>query len=371
MERNRKEFKWTAVLFSMFMIIGGLASCDGPAGMDGTNGADGKSAYELAVEKGYTGTLEEWLSSLVGEAGESGQDGCDGKSAYELAVEKGYTGTETEWLESLIGKDGAAGENGNDGANGTDGKDGTNGTNGKDGVYIVAAHIDDDMHLILELSDGREIDAGYVGIPVTSDPEPKLETYTVTFTDYDGAVLKTQENVQDGSAATAPADPIRNGYVFIGWDKTFDNITGDLTVTAQYTPITEPTIVISNGTGVAENEVEITFNSFNIPALYAMSLKISFDDTALTLVSAESGVAMSAFTYSPPSKLKNGSNFMWYANDPAACNGTVLKLTFKINQETATGVYPITMTCDSSNTFDANDNDVALEFADGKIVVTD
>lgn len=122
-------------------------------------GRDGKSAYELAVEKGYTGTLEQWLESLKGESGNngndgddgqkgddgitpqlkidedgywcvsydngqtwdrlgyaigddgaSGQTGADGKSAYELAVENGYQGTLEEWLESLKGSDGANGD---------------------------------------------------------------------------------------------------------------------------------------------------------------------------------------------------------------------------------------------------------------------
>ena len=58
-------------------------------------------------------------------------------------------------------------------------------------------------------------------------------TYTVTFKDWDGSVLKTEE-VESGSAATAPSNPSREGYEFIGWDKTFSNITSDLTVTAQY-----------------------------------------------------------------------------------------------------------------------------------------
>lgn len=35
----------------------------------GNNGTDGKSAYELAVEKGYKGTLDEWLNSLNGKDG--------------------------------------------------------------------------------------------------------------------------------------------------------------------------------------------------------------------------------------------------------------------------------------------------------------
>lgn len=66
----------------------------------GTDGQNGSSAYELAQEKGYTGTLEEWLTTLKGETGNSG------KSAYEIAVEKGYSGTESEWLETLKGNNG-------------------------------------------------------------------------------------------------------------------------------------------------------------------------------------------------------------------------------------------------------------------------
>lgn len=69
-------------------------------------GMAGKSAYELAVERGYRGTLDEWLASL------NGSNGDDGKSAYELAVENGYQGTEEEWLASLKG---SAGDQGDDG----------------------------------------------------------------------------------------------------------------------------------------------------------------------------------------------------------------------------------------------------------------
>ncbi|WP_416990426.1 leucine-rich repeat protein [Alistipes putredinis] len=69
-------------------------------------GMAGKSAYELAVEKGYRGTLDEWLATL------NGSNGDDGKSAYELAVENGYQGTEEEWLASLKG---SAGDQGDDG----------------------------------------------------------------------------------------------------------------------------------------------------------------------------------------------------------------------------------------------------------------
>jgi len=58
-------------------------------------------------------------------------------------------------------------------------------------------------------------------------------SYTVTFVDYDGEILST-DTVVRGNAATAPADPVRDGYVFTGWDKEFTNVTGNITVKAQY-----------------------------------------------------------------------------------------------------------------------------------------
>ena len=61
-------------------------------------GPQGKSAYEVAVEEGFVGTEEEWLLSLVGP---------QGLSAYQVAVEEGFEGTVTEWLDSLVGPTGA------------------------------------------------------------------------------------------------------------------------------------------------------------------------------------------------------------------------------------------------------------------------
>lgn len=55
-------------------------------------GSIGRSAYELAVQQGYKGTLDEWLESIKG---------ADGRDAYTIAVEGGYKGTEEEYNNAL------------------------------------------------------------------------------------------------------------------------------------------------------------------------------------------------------------------------------------------------------------------------------
>src|SRR5690606_2573830 len=69
---------------------------------------DGLSAYQIAVNNGFSGTEAEWLASLQGANGAdgvAGQDGVDGLSAYQIAVNNGFSGTEVEWLASLQGSD--------------------------------------------------------------------------------------------------------------------------------------------------------------------------------------------------------------------------------------------------------------------------
>ena len=65
---------------------------------------DGKSAYELAVENGFTGSVTEWLDSMKGD---------DGLSAYDIAVKNGFTGTEEEWISSIQNNDVSKPENTN------------------------------------------------------------------------------------------------------------------------------------------------------------------------------------------------------------------------------------------------------------------
>ena len=59
--------------------------------------------------------------------------GADGASAYQIAVNNGFEGTEAEWLASLQGAPGAQGAQGAQGEPGVAGQDGAPGADGQDG----------------------------------------------------------------------------------------------------------------------------------------------------------------------------------------------------------------------------------------------
>lgn len=88
-------------------------------------------------------------------------------------------------------------------------------------------------------------------------------TYTVMFKDWDGTVLKTQ-TVEEGSSATAPSNPSRTGYTFTGWDKTFTNVASDLTVTAQFT-INSYTITFKDYDGTTLKTQTVNYGSNATP----------------------------------------------------------------------------------------------------------
>ena len=139
-------------------IVRGLDGANGQNGTDGANGADGED----------------------GEDGKNGEDGLDGKSAYELALEDGFVGSLHEWLLSLAVR-GGDGEDGKDGQNGTDGEDGKDGTNGKDGVGVADVHISSDGRLIVTLTDGTLLDAGVISEGGVDMGEPDADGFTPVY----------------------------------------------------------------------------------------------------------------------------------------------------------------------------------------------
>lgn len=67
----------------------------------------------------------------------------------------------------------------------------------------------------------------------------KVEQFTVTFVDSDGNVI-SEQTVDYGDSAVPPAAdeiPDKDGYSFSGWSGSYDNVTSDLVLTAEYEKI--------------------------------------------------------------------------------------------------------------------------------------
>lgn len=72
------------------------------AGAGALKGQDGKSAYEIAVQNGYSGSEQDWISSLVGKPGDTPYIGKNG-NWFVGAVDTGVTATENDY-NKLINK---------------------------------------------------------------------------------------------------------------------------------------------------------------------------------------------------------------------------------------------------------------------------
>ena len=227
-------------------------------------------------------------------------------------------------------------------------------------------------------SPSRQIVSGTMGATNMSvDVVYSANTYTVTFKDWNGTVLKTQQ-VQYGGAATAPANPTRVGYTFTGWDKAFTNVTANLVVTAQYvqnepvsTPVPSdaPQIVVGSKTTMAGNTVTVDVSLKNNPGIISMMLHLSYDD-ALTLVSIGDTGLMPGRVHGDVT-----DTLFWdsgTSTENLTVNGVIATLTFKVDENAEPGEYGIRFTYnnDESDIINADFEPVDFAVVNGKIKVS-
>lgn len=73
------------------------------AGAGALQGKDGKSAYEIAVENGFSGSEQEWITSLSGVPGETPHIGANG-NWFVGAVDTGVAATPSLSYNDLTDK---------------------------------------------------------------------------------------------------------------------------------------------------------------------------------------------------------------------------------------------------------------------------
>ena len=133
----------------------GVQGLKGTAGEDGTDG--GQGVRGPSGDRGQKGE-----QGGPGATGPKGPIGPDGRSAYQVAVDDGYTGTETEWITSLIGETGPIGLTGADsvvpGPTGLTGSIGLTGPMGPKGDVGLTGS--DGLDATVEFASQIEVDAG-------------------------------------------------------------------------------------------------------------------------------------------------------------------------------------------------------------------
>ena len=151
----------------------------------------------------------------------------------------------------------------------------------------------------------------------------KVNQYTITFDSNGGSEIApiTQDY---GTVIAAPANPTREGYTFIGWDKAFPTTmpAEDLTITAQWRDIAAPTGEIK----IAENSWKSFFSTITFSLFFkdtqtvtvtaadnsgeAVKIEYLLSDKALT----ESELAGMTFTtYSTPFSINADNEYVIYA----------------------------------------------------------
>lgn len=296
----------------------------------------------------------------------------------------------------------------------------------QDDASIVDAYINDELHLIYIMSDGTEVDTGVIDSESTNEEyivtfmdydatilktesvrkrdnatppfvSPRngytfvgwdgsytnisadvtliaqyqkqvseVTTYTVTFMDHNGNVLKT-EIVEEGKSASAPVEPSRDGYVFAGWDKVFDNVTSELKVTALYDPMVKPVIVIDTVEATAgQTGIAVKIAVKNNPGIASLKLTVSYDRNLVlekVIYDVVGGITQA------PQKLDSPVILNW-ANPMENATGdwTFATLIFTVSRDAA-GELPIQVRYDVDDVYDMAETNIHFEVNSGAIIV--
>lgn len=259
--------------------------------------------------------------------------------------------------------------------------------------------IDDERHLIVTFFDGKVTDAGYIGgeeavghtvaffdyngrllkveiVPPNGSAEPPAEPtrdghvfagwvgeyeninqdtaiiasykeadetvaeYTVSFIDHDGIVLK-EERVVGGQSAHPPEAPCREGYVFFGWDGSYQNIYRDIKLTALYKDGTALIVHAESVEGKKNDSVTVNVSLENNPGIAGLLLYFDYDSKALKLTDYTYGESF-AKGGQEIDKDSDAPAVIWFSTDEVNLDATLITLKFEILDSAEEGkLYPI------------------------------
>ena len=137
----------------------------------------------------------------------------------------------------------------------------------------------------------------------------RINQYTIAF-DTDGGSAIAPITQDYGTAITAPADPTREGYTFIGWNKAIPTTmpAGDMTITAKWKDSEKPTGEIKIG----ENSWKSFLNNITFGRFFK-------DTQTVTITAADnSGTVFVSYPGDPSGSLRGGASISRIQRVPGA-----------------------------------------------------
>lgn len=195
----------------------GDTGATGPQGEQGPTGATGPQGEQgIQGPQGATGPQgEQGIQGIQGETGpqgatgpqgETGADGADGKSAYEIWIDEGHTGSEQDFLDSLVGPQGPTGATGPVGPQGATGPAGTyTAGNGIDITNDVISVDSDSVAMKSDLPSEEEVEFEELDL---DDYQTKLTAGQGITIDSDGTISAEGKNYTAGTGIDITNDVI-------------------------------------------------------------------------------------------------------------------------------------------------------------------
>lgn len=321
--------------------VAGKDGANGTNGINGTNGKDGESAYEIAVDEGFTGTQSEWIKSITGVKGDTGATGANGwtptlklvtyNSGVYIQV-SGWTGgsgtapstgylSTTGIVSNIANATNIKGDKGDTGLIGNTGKTGDTGSTGATGADGASAYT-------------VAVNNGYTGTE-SEWLNTLIGTPVKTVSVSDSGVVKITDSAGNIVSSNTPNITVDKSGFYVTTDGTYTE-DSPLTLTAG----TDTTLTNSGSVVVdkTKNTLFTSPDSFTVVDGGYYKLTLTFTCTAST-----SGVFTlkndSETLYTKQIEITSGDNKIQFDYYTTGSGGSDYRLT--VNSSDAESIYNI------------------------------
>ena len=135
---------------------------------------------------------------------------------------------------------------------------------------------------------------------------------------------------------------------------------------------TEPTVTVETVEAEAGDTVEVKVLISNNPGIWGLKIQIDYDESVLTLTSAENGDFFANSEWTKGKLDKIPYTLSYGANDFAditTVSGTLAILTFSVSDTAEAGTYDITVDYEAGNIINSDLDDVNFAMVNGKVTI--